>query len=37
MIGLDINVILRLFDLPDAKLSAVVHKLLTVPDVIGKL
>jgi predicted nucleic-acid-binding protein len=32
MIGLDTNVILRLFDLSDAKESAAVDKLLTMPD-----
>ena len=32
MIGLDTNVILRLFDLSDARESAAVDKLLTMPD-----
>lgn len=35
MIGLDTNVILRLFDLSDSRQSAAVDKLLTMPDAEG--
>jgi predicted nucleic-acid-binding protein len=35
MIGLDTNVVLRLFDLSDSKQSAAVGRLLTMPDAEG--